>query len=52
MLGRHVRRVIPACAIARIRAKFEEESGNYSSFEGTDQVDSEVLTAMAWKPVE
>ena len=47
-LGRHVQRVIPSCAVSRIRAEFEEEGGNYSTFEGEDDVVSEITKAMAW----
>ena len=31
-LGKHVRRVIPACVILKIRARFPEDDGNYFGF--------------------
>ena len=51
-LGRHVRRIIPSCAINRIRAEFEEDDGNYTCFEGTDAVASEIVKAMEWNRVD
>ena len=47
-LGRHVRRIIPSCAVSRIRAEFEEEDGNYTVFKGNDEVTSEIVRAMEW----
>lgn len=47
-LGRHVRRVIPSCAVSRIRAEFEEEDGNYTFFRGHDDKASEIVNAMEW----
>ena len=32
-LGRSVRRVIPACAVSRIRQEYPEESGQYTGFQ-------------------
>ena len=50
-LGRCVRRVIPSCAVSRIRAEFEEESGDYTSFHGDDVVVSEIVKSMEWAKV-
>ena len=50
-LGRHVRRVIPSCAISRIRAEFEEEDGDYSAFDGDDRSASEIVKAMEWTKI-
>ena len=47
-LGRHVRRVIPSCAVSRIWAEFEEEDGNYAVFQGNDKIASEIVNAMEW----
>ena len=52
-LGRHVRRVIPSCAVSRIQAEFEEESGEYTVLKGDDDIASEIVQAMDWtKPTE
>ena len=48
-LGRHVRRVIPSCAVSRIRAEFEEDNGNYTYYKDADEnVVSEISRAMEW----
>ena len=51
-LGRHVRRIIPSCAVSRIRAEFEEESGDYSVFKGDDDIASEITKAMEWSNID
>ena len=52
-LGRHIRRVIPSCAVSRIRAQFEEEDGCYTGFKGDDEMAvSEVTKAMEWVHVQ
>ena len=43
-----MRRIIPSCAVSRIRAEFEEEDGNYTVFKGNDEVASEIVRAMEW----
>ena len=35
-LGKGIRTVVPACAVARIRKKYPEESGIYVPFEATE----------------
>ena len=44
-LGKRIRRVIPACAVGRIRAEFEECDGNYKGFSGDDPEVGEILAA-------
>ena len=36
-LGRSVRRIIPACAVAEIRRSFPEETGQYTGFQEADE---------------
>ena len=49
-LGRHVRRVIPSCAVSRIRAEFEEddEDYTYTCFKEDGGNVSEIISAMEW----
>ena len=44
-LGRAVRRVIPACAVIKIRNTFPELSGEYTGFTDTE---SSSAVAIAW----
>jgi len=44
-LGKRIRRVIPSCAVSRIRAEFEEEDGNYGGFVGDDVEASDIVEA-------
>ena len=46
-LGRSIRRVIPSCVVSRIRAEFEADDGNYTVFQGTDDVASEIVEAFS-----
>ena len=41
-LGRRIRRVIPACAVTKIRNVYPEPSGIYTGFEDVDIDDTEV----------
>ena len=36
-LGKNVRRIIPACAVSKIRMKFPAEDGIYVNFDGDDE---------------
>ena len=50
-LGRHVRRIIPSCAVSAIRKAFPENDNNYSGFKGDDNSLhhlSEVICAWEW----
>ena len=51
-LGRNVRRVIPSCAICRIRAEFEDDNANYTHFQGDDTEVSEILASFVFKEAE
>ena len=54
-LGRYVRRVIPSCAVSKIRETFPEADGKYVNFEGDDEgADgiSEIVKAWEWNESE
>ena len=36
-LGKNVRRIIPACAVSKIRETFPAEDGKYVNFDGDDE---------------
>ena len=50
-LGKEVRRVIPACAIKRIRDAFPEPDGMYVGFKARDVEEEEELSELeqAWR---
>ena len=38
-VGRHIRRVIPACVVKKIREEFPEPDQNYTGFKSGNEVD-------------
>ena len=49
-LGRYVRRIIPACAVTKIRESYPEESGQNVNFDGDDEgADAFSEIVQAWE---
>ena len=48
-LGRYVRKIIPACAVIKIRERFSEENGIYRNFEGDNNEEGISEIVEAWK---
>ena len=43
-----MRRIIPSCAVSKIRETFPEADGIYTSYKGNDAIASEIICAMEW----
>ena len=48
-LERYVRKIIPACAVTKIRGRFPEETGIYKNFEDDNNEDGMSEIVEAWE---